>query len=354
MFGEVDVALELQHRVLAGRMMGGDERSETQAGHAAMVGSTEIDGATGPRKCDHLVMAGIELRAPAEVDLEAIARVVDAQDTAWWGEPDGDLDDVRDELDRVRGAMGSLDAGARVAVVGNSVVGVAMAVGHGHTSVAVDSADRDASLVRRALFAWLAEFGDDVQIDAPAQDVDRLSDLDALGFTPLRSSFELERPGDIAGLPDPTWPDGIVPVPFRLGVDDEELHEMIYSFWTDVPGHTYRPIDEWRSSILAGQWFDADLIVVARDGEGRGSVQGSVVARTFTGGVGWVSQLGVARTARGLGLGRALLIEACRRLGVKQPRIIGLGVEAENANALGLYESVGFEIAREWIHCSRR
>lgn len=335
-------------------MMGGDERSETQAGHAAMVGSTEIDGATGPRKCDHLVMAGIELRAPAEVDLEAIARVVDAQDTAWWGEPDGDLDDVRDELDRVRGAMGSLDAGARVAVVGNSVVGVAMAVGHGHTSVAVDSADRDASLVRRALFAWLAEFGDDVQIDAPAQDVDRLSDLDALGFTPLRSSFELERPGDIAGLPDPTWPDGIVPVPFRLGVDDEELHEMIYSFWTDVPGHTYRPIDEWRSSILAGQWFDADLIVVARDGEGRGSVQGSVVARTFTGGVGWVSQLGVARTARGLGLGRALLIEACRRLGVKQPRIIGLGVEAENANALGLYESVGFEIAREWIHCSRR
>jgi hypothetical protein len=41
-------------------------------------------------------------------------------------------------------------------------------------------------------------------------------------------------------------------VPFRLGVDDEELHEMIYSFWTDVPGHTYRPIDEWRSLILAG------------------------------------------------------------------------------------------------------
>jgi ribosomal protein S18 acetylase RimI-like enzyme len=299
-------------------------------------------------------MAGIDLRVPLEGDVEAIGRVVDAQDTAWWGAPDGDLDDVRDELERVRRAMGSLDVGARVAVMEGSGVGVAMAVGHGHTSVAVDSAYRDASLVRRALFAWLAEFGDDVQIDAPAQDVDRLGDLDALGFTPLRSSFELERPGDIADLPDPTWPVGMVPVPFRLGVDDEELHEMIYSFWTDVPGHTYRPIDEWRSWILAGQWFDADLIVVARDGEGRGSLQGSVVSRTFTGGVGWVSQLGVARTARGLGLGRALLIEACRRLGVKQPRIIGLGVEAENANALGLYESVGFEIAREWIHCSRR
>jgi ribosomal protein S18 acetylase RimI-like enzyme len=93
---------------------------------------------------------------------------------------------------------------------------------------------------------------------------------------------------------------------------------------------------------------------VARSDEGRGPLQGCVVARTFTGGVGWVSQLGVARTARGLGLGRALLIESCRRLGGREPRIIGLGVEAENANALGLYRSVGFEIARDWIHCSRR
>ena len=258
-----------------------------------------------------------------------------------------------DELERVRRATGSLDVGARVAVVEGAVVGVAMSVGHGHTSVAIDATDGDASVVRRALFRWLAEFGDDVQIDAPAQDVERLTDLDALGFTPLRSSFELERPGDIADLPDPTWPDRIVPVPFRLGADDEELHEMIYSFWTDVPGHTYRPIDEWRSSILAGQWFDPQLVVLARSDDRGGPIQGCALTRMFTGSVGWVSQLGVARTARGLGLGRALLIESCRRLGVKAPRIIGLGVEAENANALGLYRSVGFEIAREWIHCSR-
>jgi mycothiol synthase len=299
-------------------------------------------------------MAGIDLRAPGGGDVEVIARVVDAQDIGWWGEPDGDVDDVRDELDRVRRAMGSLDAGARIAMVGDSVVGAAMAVGHGHTSVAVDPSVDDASAVRGALFTWLAGLGDDVQIESPAQDTERLSDLAAHGFVPLRSSFELERPGDVTDLADPVWPDGIEPVPFRLGVDDEELHEMIYSFWTDVPGHTHRPIDEWRSSVLAGSWFEADLIVVARDGDGLGRIQGSAVARTFTGDVGWVSQLGVARTARGLGLGRALLIEACRRLGAKEPRIIGLGVEAENANALGLYRSVGFEIAREWIHCSRR
>lgn len=319
-----------------------------------MVRSTEIRAATGPPRCNDLVMSGIDLRAPVEGDIEAIACVVDAQDTAWWGAPDGDIDDVRDELERVRRAMGSLDVGARVAVVEGSIVGVAMAVGHGHTNAAVDVPDGDESAVRRALFAWLADLGDDVQIESPAQDAGRLADLDSLGFRPMRSSFELERSGDIADLPDPVWPDGIVPVPFRLGIDDEDLHEMIYSFWTDVPGHTHRPIDEWRSWILAGSWYDADLIVVARSDDGRGPFQGSVVARTFTGGVGWVSQLGVARTARGLGLGRALLIESCRRLGTKEPRIIGLGVEAENSSALGLYRSVGFEVARDWIHCVRR
>ncbi len=276
-------------------------------------------------------MAGIELRAPVDDDVEAISRVVDAQDIAWWGEPDGDIDDVRDELDRVRRAMGSLDTGARVAAIDGVVVGVALTVGHGHTQVAVDASAGGDSAVRRVLLEWLTGLGDDVQIEAPAQDVDRLRDLAALGFVPTRSSFELERPGDTADLPEPIWPDGIVVVPFRLGVDDEELHEMIYSFWADVPGHTHRPIDEWRSSILAGSWYDPNLVVVARGDSGRGPFLGSVVGRTFTGDVGWVSQLGVARTARGLGLGRALLIEACRRLSAKDPRIIGLGVEADNA-----------------------
>jgi len=312
-----------------------------------------MSGATGHRTCNDLVVADLELRAPGDEDSEAISLVVDAQDTAWWGEPDGDVDDVREELERVRRAMGSLDHGARVALLDGVIVGVAMAVGHGQTSVAIDAPAGDGSTIRRVLFEWLVELGDDVQIESPAQDGERLADLDALGFVPSRSSFELERSGNTSNLPDPAWPDGIVPVPFRLGVDDEELHEMLYAFWTDVPGHTDRPIEEWRASVLAGPWFDEDLIVVARGDGGSGPIVGSVLGRTFTGTVGWISQIGVAPVARGLGLGRAVLIESCLRLSAKEPRIIGLGVEAENANALGLYRSVGFEICREWIHCSR-
>jgi mycothiol synthase len=357
-FGEVDVALELQRWMLAGRVMRGEERSETQTRHAAMVRTREIVALTGPATWHDLAMEHIELEAPHDGDVEAMSAVVDAQDIAWWGEPDGDIDDLRHELERVEQAMGSLDAGARVAWVDGALVGVAMVVGHGHTTVAVDPSHAAASAARVALFGWLAGF-EDVQIESPAQDAERLSELASLGFAPNRSSFELERPGDASDATDamdlgePVWPDGFVPVPFRLGIDDQELHDMIYAFWTDVAGHTHRPIDEWRTSILAGPWFDADLVVIVRDGNGDGPIVGCALGRTFTGDVGWVSQLGVAPSARGIGLGRATLIEACRRLSKKQPKLIGLGVEAENANALGLYRSVGFEVVREWMHCVR-
>ncbi len=352
-FREVDVALELQRGMLTGRVMGSEEGAETHAGHDVMVGSGEIAAPTGPCRCNDLTVREIELRPVNDEDVAAISRVIDAQDTWWWGEPDGDITDVRDELGRVELSMGSLEIGSRVASVGDELVGVALMVGHGHTSVAVDPTISDAAAVRLSLFSWVASFGD-VEIESPAQDFDRLAELASIGFVPRRSSFELERPGDVSGLPTPVWPSGVAAVPFRPGADDEELHEMIYSFWTDVPGHTHRPIDEWRALLVTGPWFDADLVVVARAADGAGPILGCALGRTYTGNVGWVSQLGVAQSARGLGLGRAVLLEVCHRLGRKQPSVIGLGVEAENANALGLYRSVGMDVAREWVHCQRR
>ena len=295
----------------------------------------------------------IDLRAVTLDDIDAVGRVIDAQDVAWWGAPDGDLDDVRDEFVRAERAAGSLEAGGRVAVDGSRVIGVAMLAGHGQTTLAVDPAEPGAARAATALLSWAVEQGAD-QVETPAQDRGRLVRLAEHEFVPCRSSFELERPGDVSDLAHPSWPAGITPVPFRLGVDDEELHAMIYSFWTDVPGHVARPIEEWRSSILAGSWFDAEYVVVARSGGGDGPIVGCALGRTFTGDVGWVSQLGVAPAARGLGLGRAILLEICHRLGRRGPRVIGLGVEAENAGALGLYRSVGMEIAREWVHCRRR
>lgn len=312
-----------------------------------MVGSAEIGTAVGASPCHARVVNSIELRGATAADTDAVWRVAAAQDTAWWGTPDGDRDDVEHLLEMTVAATGSLDAGTRVAVVDGVVVGVAMLLGHGQTNLAVDPSSAD--LVRARLLGWLVESGA-TQIDSPLQDADLAHHVTDIGFVATRSSFELERPAVVPDLEAPSWPGGNVPVPFRLGVDDDEVHEMIYSFWTDVPGHTHRPIEEWRSSILGGSRFDADLVVLTRADEGVGPVTGLALGRIYGEDVGWVAQLGVSPSARGLGLGRAILLETCHRLSRTRARIIGLGVEAENVNALGLYRSVGMEVAREWVH----
>jgi ribosomal protein S18 acetylase RimI-like enzyme len=296
----------------------------------------------------------VVLRPATDADVDAIAAVQAAQDIEWWGTPDGDINDARAELDRVLMAMGSLDRGARVAVVRgveSAVVGFALLTGHGHTNLAIDSSASGAVAARRLLVDWLTESGG-TQIDAPVQDLALLNELEKVGYRPTRSSFELERHADVADLGPTVWPDGIGPAPFRLGVDDEEVHALIYPMWTDVEGHTDRPLDEWRALLLHEASFVPELAVLARRNEGSGPVVGVAMCRTFAGGIGWVNQLAVGYPDRGVGLGRALLVESFHRLMATGVEILGLGVEAANVNALGLYRTVGLEVAREWVHCS--
>ena len=165
-----------------------------------------------------------------------------------------------------------------------------------------------------------------------------MADLDALGFVPVRSSFELERPGDTSDLPEPRR-GPMASCRCRSGSESTTRNstQMLYDFWADVPGHTDRPIEEWRSSILAGPWFDADLVVIARGDGGIGPIVGVVLGRTFTGGVGWVSQLGVARSARGLGLGPGgpdRVVSAPRREGAEDHRPRCRGRERQCARAV--------------------
>lgn len=297
------------------------------------------------------------LQPATDDDAQALSTSRLQRTPGWWGTPDGDLGDTLAELDRVRHAMGSLEVGTRVAVTrqpgsaDESVVGVAMLTGHGHTNLAVDPAAPAVDRARRALVTWLVDAGG-TELDAPAQDRERLELFGEFGFAPARSTFDLERPAPVEDLGPTVWPEGIGPAVFRRGHEDEEVHEMIYSVWTDVAGHTFRPLDEWRALLLRDTSFVAELAVLARRDGGAGAVAGVAMCRTFAGGIGWVNQLAVGRPDRGVGLGRALLVEGLYRLAATGAHTLALGVEAENATALGLYRSVGLEVAREWVHCS--
>ena len=75
---------------------------------------------------------------------------------------------------------------------------------------------------------------------------------------------------------------------------------------------------------------------------------GWVVGRVFSDGRGWIQQLAVARAARRLGLGRALLLHALAELRSEGATSFALGVQGANDTAIGLYRDIGFDVTREW------
>ena len=184
------------------------------------------------------------------------------------------------------------------------------------------------------------------RVDSYARDTRRIAWLEANGFVHRRSFFDLRR-GVEPPLAPAVWPDWVAVARYRPGEDDAAVHALIYvdAAWDEVPGHTRRSLEAWRSTLTPEYrgW-------VARREE---RPVGWVAGRVFGDGRGWVEQLAVARSARGHGLGRALLLHPLAELRSRGATSFALGVQAENENAIGLYRDVGFEVDREWRVYSR-
>jgi ribosomal protein S18 acetylase RimI-like enzyme len=208
----------------------------------------------------------------------------------------------------------------------------------GDTLLLVHPEEPDAAL--DALVGWLAGRGA-TAIDTYGSDAGRVAWLEAHGYAHARSSFDLDR-GPEPPLPAVAWPEGVAVTPFRPGEDDEAAHRLVYveAAWADVPGHAERTLDGWRA-LMQGHpsW-------IARDAAG--TPIGWVATRLYPDGRGWITQLAVARTERGRGLGRALLVHGLTELRDAGATTFALGVQAANAHALGLYESLGFAVTREF------
>ena len=196
-----------------------------------------------------------------------------------------------------------------------------------------------------ALVAWLGERGHH-ELDSYGRDSRRIAWLEANGFTHRRSFFDLQG-GIETPLAPAVWPTGVAIARYRPGEEDEAVHALIYveAAWAEVPGHTQRSLDAWRST-LTPEWRGW---VARRDGRPVGWVAGRVFERRAR----RVEQLAVARCARGLGLGRALLLHSLAELQERGATSLALGVQGENENAIGLYRDVGFEVEREWRVYSR-
>lgn len=274
------------------------------------------------------------LRAAVDADLPALTELQRACDTAWFGAPEDDEDEVREGLD--------LADAACIVVDGPVCLGAGLRWRTGSSLVIHPTA---ADAVAARLVGWLAEVG------APATDVlDRdvrlRTALAAAGWAYDHATFDLIRPvGPGWVLPAPSWPIGVEIRSFepdRAGA----LHHLIYvdAGWAEVPGHHPRDFDEWHRLFLAGRPADEAPVVAWRGDQ----LVGAAVGRTFSDGTGWIAQLAVARRERGRGLGRALLLEFFRRRVDAGARQLGLSVVATNREALRLYLSIGLLVDREW------
>lgn len=275
------------------------------------------------------------LRAPVDADLPGLTELQRAYDTAWFGAPENDEAEVREGLEMADAACVIMEDGRYVGA------GLRWRTG----SSLVIHPDADADAVQALLVPWLAE------VDAPYTEIlDRETSLraalTAAGWVYEFATFDLIRSVSPEWvLPEPTWPAGVEVRAF----DDSHahpLHQLMYddAGWAEVRGHHAREFDEWHSLMIAGRPAEEAPVLAWRADR----PVGAAVGRTFSDGTGWVSQLAVARNERGLGLGRALLLESLRRRIAGGAAQLGLSVAAANRNALRLYLDVGLTVKREW------
>jgi ribosomal protein S18 acetylase RimI-like enzyme len=276
------------------------------------------------------------LRPATPADRTELVELALAEDAAWSGAASVSADEAGELIDAYEPGV-VFDRDGRVA-------GYAASGDGGGTLLLVDPGD-DPAPALEALTAWLGEHGHHGVV-AYARDAPRIAWLEANGFTHQLSAFDLQR-GIDPPLAPAVWPSGVAVERYRPGEDDEAVHALVYvdAAWGEVPGHKQRPLEGWRSTVTP----DYHGWVARRDGR----PVGWVVGRVFSDGRGWIEQIAVARSARRVGLGRALLLHSLADLRSQGATSFALGVRAENENAIGLYRGVGFEVEREWRDYAR-
>lgn len=278
-------------------------------------------------------------RAIRPSDLEALLTTAQAADLAYWGQ----LETDRDELAHALAVAAPLASTSRVAVMAGQAAGFVLLRGQ-ECDLTLHPAPTwvTRAEVAATLLGWARQVGAR-ELDVAEPDLELREVAAALGWRHTFSSHELVRR---ASTPLPALPAGVRLEPFRPDLHARDVHRMLYRFWSDIPTHHDRPYDQWRALFIDHPGSDPDHQVVAwQDDE----VVGAAICCVFTGGTGWIMQLGVAPRARGRGLGRALLGIAAERLTAAGVREVGLSVDATNASALSLYTAAGFARDRTYL-----
>jgi len=168
---------------------------------------------------------------------------------------------------------------------------------------------------------------------------------EAAGWAPIRYSFQMriELDGD---LPEPDWPDGLVPRNAEPG-EEERVYEAHMDSFADHWDFRRMPYEVWRSYSTDAHRYDPSLWWLVEDGGELAAI--SLNSWHFSGDprFGWVHVLGVRPRWRKRGLGTALLRHSFRDFRDRGATRVGLGVDGENTTgAVRLYKQVGMREVR--------
>ena len=151
----------------------------------------------------------------------------------------------------------------------------------------------------------------------------------------------------------PIWPAQVERRPFNFTRELEAVHACLADAFRDHFGGGFAAFEDFRHE-LSGADYAPELVSVAWR-EGR--VVGAAVARAAfpeTPGYGYVSELGVVASARGCGLGLALLLDSFARLQTAGASGCALHVDADSqTGATRLYERAGMIAEERYVNYAR-
>jgi len=172
--------------------------------------------------------------------------------------------------------------------------------------------------------------------------------LAAIGWRHVRTFLRMgvDLPAD---PPAPTWPAGTAPRVFAPGRDEAALHEVLEAAFAGHFRHPAVPLEDFLVH-LASPAFSPSLSFLVEDGGA--PVAGALVLDE--GDKVWLRQLGVVATARGRGMGLAMLRHLFGLARAAGRARVELGVDTENAsNATRLYERAGMSAVRRYDFFAR-
>ncbi len=177
-------------------------------------------------------------------------------------------------------------------------------------------------------------------LSVPTRDMGLREHVRGLGWTLLRTYFELSIDLTEGSFPDVEWPEGMMMRTFGDAAVVEPAIAVMTDAFADHHGDGPPP-DTWRHMLTAEVvLLDASYLLDDADGP-----VGGLVCSDFGDGEGYIGPIGVRRRGRGRGAASAMLRRSFHDLAVAGFATAKLDVDGENTTgALGLYERAGMSV----------